>query len=196
MGIGLEGCLVLVFLKDPASGRAKSRIAATHGRKVADEIYAELLGRTTALVEGVPHCLYVDGIADPVALRTLFPNAKAIMPQCGGDLGKRMACAARDFPGEQPLIIIGTDCPALTPSHLQAAFAALDEADIVLGPALDGGYYLIALRSECADIFSLKAWSHEKVLADTLELANKRHWKTALLETLSDIDVYEDYLRM
>ena len=116
-----------------------------------------------------------------------------------GDLGDRMRLAFSDAfaRGERSVVVVGSDCPRLTSAHLRDALARLDDADVVLGPAIDGGYYLVALRRESAKrsvpvLFSDVPWSTAAVLTRTLKIAEEHDLSVALLEPLPDVDRPED----
>ena len=111
-----------------------------------------------------------------------------------GDLGDKMNRAFLDaFHNDfQQVMIIGADCPALTASILEDGFARLDENDLVLGPAMDGGYYLIGLCRHCRELFLNKPWGDSSLLSTTINLARKLDLKFHLLEELADVDRPED----
>ena len=112
-----------------------------------------------------------------------------------GDLGDRMANAfARRFAeGEDRVIIIGSDCPYLTPQHLRGAAVGLDDSDVVLGPASDGGYWLVAQRAPGVDLFSSIPWSSHNTLQRTQQRLDAIGASWSLLEELADIDTAEDF---
>lgn len=116
-------------------------------------------------------------------------------PQADGDLGTRMQTAFADaFAGRASrVVIIGSDCPYLTGDDIREAWKALDSADLVLGPAKDGGYWLIGLRRDQPALFTKMAWSSEQVLTETIERAKALGLKTFLLRTLSDVDTRADW---
>jgi rSAM/selenodomain-associated transferase 1 len=116
-------------------------------------------------------------------------------PQLESDLGARMhaAIAARVAAGARRVVVIGTDCPGVTGAGVRSAFAALDDADVVLGPATDGGYYLIGMREPQAALFRDVPWSTHRTLAVTLERARAARLCVALLDTLRDIDTADDW---
>ncbi|WP_308406346.1 DUF2064 domain-containing protein [Streptomyces sp. AC602_WCS936] len=107
-----------------------------------------------------------------------------------------MAAAVTDAitDGAGPLLVIGTDAPTLTATHLTAAFTALDDHDVALGPALDGGYYLIGLRALHTSLFALapETWSTDRVLTATRALARDGGLSAKLLPVLRDLDTPED----
>jgi rSAM/selenodomain-associated transferase 1 len=189
---------LLVFARVPALGRVKSRLAAGVGEAAALATYQELLAIThRAITEAkVPATVW---LADTVGhLPTTeetqpWPNLAARC-QPAGDLGTRMATAfaAAFAAGAGRVAIIGTDCPGLQATHLTQAFALLETHDVVLGPATDGGYYLLGLRQPQPELFQHKAWSTDSVLADTLADARRLGLRVALLPALRDVDTAAD----
>lgn len=115
-------------------------------------------------------------------------------PQISGDLGQRLQqIFGHGFQhGLERIVIIGADCPQITAAHLRQAFHQLHRHDAVLGPAEDGGYYLVGLSRTCAPLFHNIAWGTERVLEQTLAAAANHHVSSALLETLCDVDRPED----
>ncbi|MCI1187706.1 TIGR04282 family arsenosugar biosynthesis glycosyltransferase [Hymenobacter sp. DH14] len=191
-------CHLLVFARVPALGRVKSRLAAGVGQPAALAVYRELLAITnTSIVEaGVPATVWLadTAAAEPTAAEAREWAAHAACCQPEGDLGERMtaAFAAAFAAGAGRVAIIGTDCPGLRASHLTEAFAALETADVVLGPATDGGYYLLGLREPRPELFQNKTWSTDSVLADTLADAQRLGLRAALLPELRDVDTAQD----
>ena len=189
---------LLVFARVPALGRVKSRLAAGVGQPAALAVYRELLAITnTAIVAaGVPATVWLADTAgpEPSAAETAEWATHAARCQPEGDLGARMitAFAAAFTAGARRVAIIGTDCPGLRAGHLTEAFAALDTADVVLGPATDGGYYLLGLRRPQPELFANKAWSTASVLADTVADARRLGLRVALLPELRDVDTADD----
>ena len=113
-------------------------------------------------------------------------------PQPEGDLGARMLAAI----GERPTLVIGTDCPALTPAHLQEAAVALTRADVVLIPAADGGYVLIGARKPQPALFDNMAWGTDTVLAETRARVAALGLACIELDPLWDVDTESDLTRM
>ena len=189
---------LLVFARVPALGRVKSRLAAGVGEPVALAIYHELLAITNAAVvaAGVPATVWLaDTVGvEPTAAETREWAAHHAKCQTEGDLGARMvaAFAAAFAAGAGRVAIIGTDCPGLRDTHLKQAFALLQTNDLVLGPATDGGYYLLGLRQPQAALFQNKPWSTDSVLADTLADAGQLGLQVAFLPTLRDVDNADD----
>jgi rSAM/selenodomain-associated transferase 2/rSAM/selenodomain-associated transferase 1 len=116
------------------------------------------------------------------------------VPQGEGDLGRRMHLAfAQAFEqGMKRVVLVGTDCPKIRPAHLVKAFQALGRKDVVVGPALDGGYYLIGLRSPAPDLFHGIPWGTGEVLQRTLDAAAASNRRVSLLDPLEDVDRRED----
>jgi hypothetical protein len=121
-------------------------------------------------------------------------NSGHFVPQQGGDLGERMSGAFEESfrNGSTATVIIGSDCPGLTPDVITEAFAHLTETSAVLGPAQDGGYYLVGLSRPMPELFCSIPWGTDRVLADSLAVLQRRDCKAALLKPLADIDRPED----
>ena len=186
----------IVFAKEPGAGTAKTRIAAAAGPACAERIYRELLAQTAAVLAAFDlHVAWTDADS-PVALRTLFPAATSFFPQRGDSLGKRLrtGCEHLFAAGYQCACAVGVDCPTLTANDLLTAHAGLENgADVVLGPAADGGYYLAGCTPSSLPIFDLASWSTPRLLADTLDVCRTHGFGVNLLETRHDIDTIEDY---
>lgn len=189
---------LLIFARVPALGRVKSRLAAGIGEPAALAVYHELLAITRAAVAdaGVPATVWLADAVGPeptAAEVTEWPDF-ATRCQLAGDLGQRMtaAFAAAFAAGAGRVAIIGTDCPALRAAHLTQALTLLASHDVVLGPATDGGYYLLGLRQPQPELFEHKAWSTNSVLADTLADAHRLGLRVALLPELRDVDTAAD----
>jgi rSAM/selenodomain-associated transferase 1 len=128
-------------------------------------------------------------------LEAWLPDGVGYEPQDDGDLGARMAAAIARAHGRGAgkVVVIGTDCPDLTADTVEEAFARLDTADVVLGPALDGGYYLVGVRRPTPEIFAGVPWSAADTLAVTLERARAAGLSVALLAPLRDVDTAADW---
>lgn len=189
---------LLVFARVPALGKVKSRLAAGVGAPAALAIYHELLTITRrAIAEaGLPATVWLADTAGqlPTARESQEWPGLAARCQPTGDLGERMAAAfaAAFAAGAQRVAIIGTDCPGVRAAHLTQAVELLREYDVVLGPATDGGYYLLGLRQPQPELFRDKRWSTDSVLADTLADAQRLGLRVALLPELRDVDTAED----
>jgi rSAM/selenodomain-associated transferase 2/rSAM/selenodomain-associated transferase 1 len=117
-----------------------------------------------------------------------------LSPQGAGDLGSRMERAFREAFRTRvgPVVLVGTDCPGMTSAHLREAFVSLRHKDLVLGPAKDGGYYLIGLRRDVPGLFRGVSWGSGEVLERTLHIARARNLHVELLDLLDDVDRPED----
>ncbi|HEX6001635.1 MAG TPA: TIGR04282 family arsenosugar biosynthesis glycosyltransferase [Hyphomicrobiaceae bacterium] len=178
--------------KAPVAGRVKTRLAAEAGLAVALRFARH---RIAALVQrmqggGAWHTLLAV-TPDSALPARIWPPGVRLVAQGGGDLGARMQRLV-DLAPPGPVVIIGTDIPGIAPAHIAAAFCLLGRHDAVLGPAADGGYWLIGLkrRPHIPRPFAGVRWSGAHALADTL--ANLRSHSVALLPTLRDVDTADD----
>lgn len=184
---------VLVFVKAPAPGRVKTRLSPPFSAEQAAALYrafaadslsaAEQAAGSRAVVAYEPH----EGWPDPSWLRTPAPEWFA---QEGADLGRRLAAATGKafVDGAERVVVIGSDSPHLAPQRIEEAFARLATAPLVLGPARDGGYYLVGLREPAPSLFDDIPWSGPDVLKATLARAAELHWPAHLLDELEDVD--------
>ena len=187
--------VVLVFQRNEVLGKVKTRLAAGVGEEQAMEIYRYLLNKTyLALKEiTVPVTTYFSEFIPENPIH----SAENKQLQLGGDLGERMrnAFVAHLESGMEKVVLIGTDCPSLEGIHIVQAFEALEHSDLVLGPARDGGYYLIGMKRRADFLFEGITWSSELVLSQTLTLAAEQGLRSSLLPILEDIDSPEDWER-
>ena len=186
--------LLLIFTRNPELGKAKTRLAKTVGDETALEIYKFLLGKTRDVSSKVTSD---KAVYYSVKIRENdIWNEKTFQKhqQVGEDLGFRMLNAFKNGfeAGYEKVIIIGSDLYDLTTENIENAFDKLNTNDVVIGPAEDGGYYLLGMKSLQENIFKNKNWGTETVRKDTLsDLKDK---KVKLLAFKNDIDVYEDIL--
>jgi rSAM/selenodomain-associated transferase 1 len=192
-----EDNALIVFVKNPETGKVKTRLAASVGEEEALSIYGVLVAHTAGLAQatGVSvHVYYSDFIPDKEAIFSSFSSQKV---QHGNDLGDRMANAINDEVVDyEKVVLIGSDCAELTPPILLASFELLDHADVVIGPARDGGYYLIGMKTAYPEIFDNIEWSTEFVLEQTIARALQLGREFALLPELGDVDTLEDWLQL
>lgn len=188
---------LLIFVKNPVKGTVKTRLAATLGDEATLAIYQELLKHTANCTHSVlaNKTVYY---ASAVETKDLWSNEiyeKAT--QTGADLGERMSNAfKKDFDkGYGSVAIIGSDCFEITAEIIDDAFRQLAEFDVVVGPASDGGYYLLALNAHHAELFTSIEWSTDKVFSQTLAVCQKLGLTTKKLQVLSDIDTESDLIR-
>ena len=184
--------LLIIFTRNPVKGKVKTRLSKTIGDDKALTIYKTLLIRTEKTIR--------DMDCDKAVYYSVEINEEDIWDasvyhkyqQHGANLGERMLNAFSDaFRDEyEKVVIIGSDLYDLHLNHINEAFEMLNNIDVVIGPAHDGGYYLLGMNSLNSLLFKNKVWGSSKVLDDTLnDLKDKSVY---LLETLNDIDVYED----
>jgi len=186
--------VLIVMAKAPIAGFAKTRLQRETGIAPADVArLAEAFLRDTLAA-----CAGVSGVRRIVCFTPLESSGffveiagdASVVLQVDGDLGARLGAAFDEgfAQAARSVVVIGTDTPQLTPAELGSAFEALERADCVLGPAEDGGYYLIGLRRSRAELLDGIAWSTDRVLAETLERARSRAITWELLDTHFDVD--------
>jgi len=187
--------VVLVFEKNSILGQVKTRLASGMGELPALEIYKHLGQLTYSALEAVPVPVWTY-FSDFIPESTR-PTVEKSFVQQGQDLGERISNAfTRTFEsGKDKVVLIGTDCPTLKSQHLVQAFEALNHSDLVVGPASDGGYYLIGMKCEAGYLFEGIAWSTSQVLSQTLHVASQQGLIVTLLPELDDIDTQEDWQR-
>ena len=185
---------LIIFVKNPELGKVKTRLAKTIGDEKALYIYKLLLEQTFQITLPVlaEKKLYYSEFVQNMDQFNDLVYEKHI--QSGDGLGDKMYNAIKHSFAEwaDKVVLIGSDCFELNSGIIEEAFKALEESDYVLGPAKDGGYYLIGMKELNLEIFQNKEWSSENVFLDTLlDIKNqgKSHY---LLPTLSDVDVEED----
>jgi rSAM/selenodomain-associated transferase 1 len=196
---------VVVFARAPELGRVKTRLAATLGDVEALAVYRELGARVMRAIDprdagprgyGMPWRVVIactpDGGAE--AVRAWLGDRWPVRPQGTGDLGVRMATALADrfVAGADRVVVIGTDCPDVDAGVLADAFTRLHDHDAVLGPASDGGYYLIGMRRPLPALFAGVPWSSPDTLRVTLARAAEHAVSVALLHELHDVDTAAD----
>ncbi|MGI4873835.1 MAG: TIGR04282 family arsenosugar biosynthesis glycosyltransferase [Janthinobacterium lividum] len=191
---------LLIFAREPVLGRVKTRLAAGIGAEAALAVYRELLALTAAAVAAaqLPATVWLAEApfppTAPAAPRPEWPGLPWRVQPAADSLGTRMADAfAEAFAGGAArVVIIGTDCPGLSAALLRQAFEHLTTHDLVLGPADDGGYYLLGMNKLHPELFGNKKWSTATVLPDTLADAARLHLRVAQLPTLHDVDSAQD----
>lgn len=193
---------VIVFLKLPEPGLAKTRLAAAIGVEAALALYREMVHHTMKQVmeSGLNMCIHYAGSGDPAGYFPDLAPYSITTPQAGTDLGERMANSFESVfeNGAESALLIGCDIPRVTARVLRKAAHLLDRADAVLGPAQDGGYYLIGLNrpSFHRRIFADIPWGTAAVLSETIHRLTTVGMKTAQLDRLSDIDTVDDLDRL
>ena len=181
-------------MKNLELGNVKTRLANLIGDHNALIVYEALVDKTRETIEhlSVKKAIYYSNYIDEY---DKFSNDKfSKRLQLGDDLGNRMQNTFQSVfnLGFKKAVIIGSDCWDLTPEIIEVAFEELDSHDFVLGPAVDGGYYLMGMKEMLSDVFNNKQWSTANVLVDTLIDIDNASKTKALLPTLSDVDYLSD----
>lgn len=185
---------LITFVKNPKKGKVKTRLARTVGDDRALQIYKALLQHTRDICTSInaSRYLYYSNFIDE---QDEWPNElfqKELQPT--GDLGNRMATAFQQvLRKHQKAVIIGSDCASLTSGIVEEAFRQLEDHDFVLGPAFDGGYYLLGMRTFLPVLFEDMPWSTESVADITRQRILDAQKSFSEVATLSDIDYEEDW---
>ncbi len=193
---------LLVFARVPEAGAVKTRLAASIGDQRALAVYEAMLSDVIASVgESIPtreieYLWAPTAIANARTLNRAFGDRSMAM-QTGDDLGDRLSMAFSErffFHRAMKIVAIGVDDPLIPAELIDRAFHLLDSCEWVVGPATDGGYYLVGCRAAAfsVDVFSGIEWGASSVLATTLEKVRSRESSVALLPPRSDIDLAED----
>ncbi len=185
---------LIIFVRHPQLGTVKTRLAATIGDENALKVYQLLLQHTYDLIKNLPLHIYVY-YAGEVMEKDLWSRENIFKKQQNGNnLGDRMGNAFTDvfLNGYEKVIIIGSDCYELTTAIIHRSIHALNENDIVIGPAKDGGYYLLGMKAPFKNVFENMEWSTATVFNKTMEKITADKMKVHILATLSDIDVEGD----
>ena len=190
--------LVLLFIKAPEKGKVKSRLSKAIGKDCALDIYKGLVLDTLKKLKSGKYflrlCFYPAG-SGPI-VKEWLGSVYSYSPQHGNDLGERMknAMAQAFSDGMEKVLVIGSDIPDLTVPIIHEAFKALDTNDAVIGPAFDGGYYLIGFNRSVflPDIFHGIEWSTASVFSQTMEVLKRSGLGVHILTELMDIDTFED----
>lgn len=188
--------VLIIFVKYPEPGKVKTRIARELGDERAAKIYSHMAGTIIKEVSSSDCYRSVIFFDPPEREKEIkgWIGSGSFIPQRGNTLGERISNAfgAVFSRGADKAVIIGTDCPDVSQETVEDAFGSLAEKDAVLGPAEDGGYYLLGLRSHAPEIFRDIDWSTDRVLDQSIKRINERRLSLKLLETLTDIDTVND----
>lgn len=185
--------LVIVFVKNIKLGTVKTRLAKTIGDFGAFEVYSELVKITEKATEAldVDKRIYFSN----AVVETKWTNDFKTV-QNGKNLGERMLNAFKDAfeSGYKRIVLIGSDLPDINSTHIMNGLKALETNDVVFGPAEDGGYYLVGMSKLEASIFINKPWSQPSLFNETLQELQNNQTSVGILDTLNDIDTYEDLI--
>ncbi len=185
--------LLIVFVKNIILGKVKTRLAKSIGAIGAFKIYSELVDITekaTTNITAGKHIYFSD-----VIISSKWKGDKKFIQE-GKDLGSRMQNAFQNGfdEGYENILLIGSDLPDISKNIINSAFEKLENNDVVFGPAEDGGYYLIGLSKIIPSIFENKPWSQSELLTVTLAELKTQKKTIGLIETLNDIDTFEDLI--
>lgn len=185
---------LIIFVKNLVPGMVKTRLAEDVGMFLALDVYQELVNHTAKTVRKVE--------ADKMVFYSEYVEVEDVFEgddfeynvQTGNTLGERMQNAFNHAfeKGYSRVTIIGSDCYDLKKKHLEEAFDQLEINDVVIGPAEDGGYYLLGLNGPCPALFEGKEYSHEKVFEELMKEVQELELEYHLLPKLNDIDTIED----
>ncbi len=186
---------LIIFVRNPELGKVKTRLAATLGQEKALEIYQQLLAHTLNVTKNiaVQKFVFYDG---SILKQDLWrKNGYHQLLQKQADLGKKMHNAFETIleKGFNKVVIIGSDCIELTQEIILKAFDLLKTNDVVIGPANDGGYYLLGIKKLYPQLFINKQWSTEDVYETTIRDFKESELKYFELPVLIDIDTEEDW---
>ena len=190
---------LLIFARAPLPGETKTRLIPALGAEEAAELYRCFLldaftQARTVLAESVVFAAAPEHVPMLSALREEISLPAEVMVQSGRDLGERMLNAFRKVfhLGYRSAVIVGTDVPSLPWQRVAEALSLAPERDVVLGPCLDGGYYLVGMHAVIPRLFEEVTWGTRTVLVDTLRRARRLKLKVSLLEPWYDVDTPHD----
>ncbi len=192
---------LIVFARFPEAGHTKTRLIPALGADRAAQLQEALTHRTLKVARRL--CVHRSCDlevrffgGDINQMKSLYGAELRFAPQLGAGLGERLeqSIDAAFCEGAKRVLVIGTDCPEIETDLLSEAFDALTRSDVALGPALDGGYYLIGLNGNRPELFQRIDWGTDQVLRQTIDKARRMHCKMHLLKPLSDVDYPEDLL--
>lgn len=189
-----KDCAIIIFVRQPELGKVKTRLAVTMGNEKALAVYRFLLQHTYGLIKDSLFAAYVFYAGSMAADDLWRSNNIKKKIQEGNDLGEKMSNAFKTVfaDGFSKLLIIGSDCYELTIELINQAFEQLSIADIVIGPARDGGYYLLGMNAPFKDLFQNIVWSTSTVYSETLKKINQHACSVAVLPVLTDVDTAAD----
>ena len=191
--------LLIVFLKSPRPGFVKTRLAGRLGDKQACKVYRNLAAALLKRLKPYPNVELRISPDDAAASHPdwLLRDCWQCQGQGEGDLGSRLTRAFGESfaAGRRKVMAIGSDCPYVEPNHLRKGFERLISASVVLGPALDGGYWLIGMNRYLPALFEGISWGGAEVLKQTLQRTAALGAQAAMLETLEDVDDWQSWQR-
>lgn len=186
--------LLIVFVKNLIPGHVKTRLAEDIGIDGALDVYKFLVEHTFDVTNELDYSKAVF-YSEYVEIEDVWDTDKyKLFVQKGQELGERMLNAFRESFDRKfkKVVIVGTDCHELRGEHIEEAFEQLEEHDVVIGPATDGGYYLIGMNQLYPQLFEKKTYSHDNVLREVLTEIGQMNASFYLLPELNDIDTFQD----
>ncbi len=187
---------IICFTRVPRPGLTKTRLMPLLSGEQCAALHTAFLMDIADVYRASEADLFVSYAPDPdiQPLRDIFPFASGFFPQQGNDLGERMfnAIAHVLSLGYGSVILTGSDLPLLTPEHISKGFAALKNADIVIGPTSDGGYFLIGMKKPCSAPFNVQGYGGSTVYQSTINAISKAGLTFALAPMCGDVDTPED----
>ena len=192
---------LVIMAKEPAVGRTKTRLCPPLTPEQATELYKALLRDTIHLASGLEGVQLAVALTPPEAMEQFgrwSPPSTLLLPVSGADIGECLDRVLSSLlaAGHSGVMALNSDGPTLPADHLRQALTQLDQADVVLGPGEDGGYYLIGLREPQPGLFYEIDWSTERVLPQTLARAESLGLSVALLPPWYDVDTAPDLDRL
>ncbi|UCH80520.1 MAG: TIGR04282 family arsenosugar biosynthesis glycosyltransferase [Nitrospiraceae bacterium] len=187
---------LIIIAKYPANGAVKTRINGLSDEQRVD-LYSRLLNDTMAKLSSIPGIdTFIAYAPDDTGYYFSRYNA-GLIPLSEGDLGNRMYQAFQDTfkKGYEKISLVGADIPDLTSVIINESYNELTVHDIVFGPAIDGGYYLIGMKKLIAEVFTDVPWSADKTLEISIKNAKQAGYSIGFTYELSDVDTYEDAQR-
>jgi rSAM/selenodomain-associated transferase 1 len=192
-----DGAVLGLFAKAPRPGQVKTRLAAASSpdwaARVAEAFLLDLLRRLDQLA--LPRLLAFSPPAEAAYFRGLAGDRFTLVPQADGDLGQRLAAffAGQFQAGARAVVVLGSDSPTVPLDFVEQAFQELERADVVLGPATDGGYYLVGCARQVPPLFEEMPWGGGGVLAATVRRLADPRWRLAVLPPWYDVDTLDDW---
>ncbi|MFZ5997132.1 MAG: TIGR04282 family arsenosugar biosynthesis glycosyltransferase [Nitrospirota bacterium] len=193
---------VLMFIKAPEKGAVKSRLAKDLGDEAALELYrcfvVDMINTLRASLHPFMCCFYPPDALEKIV--AWLGRGYSYLPQSGNDLGERMRNAFIDIfnEGVTEVVIIGSDSPDLPAEIIDEAFRSLHHHDVVIGPAFDGGYYLIGFKRDAflPELFEAIPWSTGAVFEQTVDILRKKRYKMYILPEWGDVDCRDDLMAL
>ncbi len=191
--------VAIVLAKCPEPGRVKTRLIGAFTAEEAAEVHRRCLRLTLDCLHAVGRVeIVLAGSPDGADFGEFLPTGARLESQGDGDLGARLALVVEQAfgAGARRVLLVGSDCPAMCPEDVTKALDLLDRVDVVVGPAVDGGYYLLGLRGPETGLFESIDWSSSRVLAQTQARAADMGLSLALIDQRRDVDEVDDMIAL